>query len=106
MLKTKITPPYERLSHDDELMVESNSISNQKRISQYTCSNYSKMPVGVLCPTQHRINEIAILNLVSYSSGRLPNTIGKLLEVPKPECSQFIVDTKTRFLKQRDQSYP
>lgn len=28
MLKTKITPLYERLSHDDELNGESNSISN------------------------------------------------------------------------------
>ena len=30
MLKTKITPLYERLSHDDELNGESNFISNQK----------------------------------------------------------------------------
>lgn len=28
MLKTKITPLYERLSHDDELNEESNPISN------------------------------------------------------------------------------
>ena len=30
MLKMKITPLYERLSHDDELNGESNSISNQE----------------------------------------------------------------------------
>ena len=30
MTKTKITPLYERLSRDDELNGESNSISNQK----------------------------------------------------------------------------
>ena len=30
MLKTKITPLYERLSRDDELQDESNSISNQE----------------------------------------------------------------------------
>ena len=30
MLKAKITPLYERLSRDDELQGESNSISNQK----------------------------------------------------------------------------
>ena len=30
MLKTKITPLYERLSRDDELQGESNSISNQE----------------------------------------------------------------------------
>ena len=39
--------------------------NNGKRISQYTCSNYSKTPVGILCPTQHRINESAVLTLVS-----------------------------------------
>jgi len=32
MLKTKITPLYERLSRDDELQGESNSISNQELI--------------------------------------------------------------------------
>ena len=39
--------------------------NNGKRISQYTCSRYSKVPVGVLCATQHRINESAVLTLVS-----------------------------------------
>lgn len=39
--------------------------NNGKRISQYTCSNYSKIPCGTLCQTQHRINESAILTLVS-----------------------------------------
>ena len=34
MLKTKITPLYERLSRDDELQGESNSISNQESICQ------------------------------------------------------------------------
>ena len=34
MLKTKITPLYERLSRDDELQGESNSISNQENICQ------------------------------------------------------------------------
>ena len=31
--------------------------NNGKRISQYTCSNYTKVPCGTLCLTQHRINE-------------------------------------------------
>ena len=39
--------------------------NNGKRISQYTCGQYSKTPVGVLCPTQHRINESVVLDLVS-----------------------------------------
>ena len=39
--------------------------SNGKRVHQYTCSNYSKIPVGALCSTQHRINENVVLDLVS-----------------------------------------
>ena len=34
MMKTKVTPLYERLSRDDELLGESNSISNQDGICQ------------------------------------------------------------------------
>ena len=36
--------------------------NNGKRISQYTCSQYSKVPVGKLCTTQHRINEDVVLS--------------------------------------------
>ena len=32
-----------------------------------TCSNYTKVPCGTLCLTQHRINESAVLTLVSDS---------------------------------------
>ena len=39
--------------------------NNGKRISQYTCSQYSKVPVGKLCKTQHRINGDVVLSLVS-----------------------------------------
>ena len=39
--------------------------NNGKRISQYTCSQYSKVPVGKFCTTQHRINEDVVLSLVS-----------------------------------------
>ena len=39
--------------------------NNGKRISQYTCSQYSKVPVGKLCTTQHLINEDVVLSLVS-----------------------------------------
>ena len=40
-------------------------INNGKRISQYTCSQYSKIPVGTLCRTQHRITESVVLTLVA-----------------------------------------
>ena len=39
--------------------------NNGKRISQYTCSQYTKVPCGMLCKTQHRINEDVVLSLVS-----------------------------------------
>ena len=38
--------------------------SNGKRIPQYTCSAYSKTPVGELCPTQHRVKEENVLILI------------------------------------------
>ena len=40
-------------------------VNNGKRISQYTCAQYSKIPVGKLCKSQHRINEGAVLTLIS-----------------------------------------
>ena len=39
--------------------------NNGKRISQYTCSQYIKVPCGTLCKTQHSINEDVVLSLVS-----------------------------------------
>ena len=38
--------------------------SNGKRIAQYTCSAYTKAPCGTLCPTQHRVNEDNVLELI------------------------------------------
>ena len=38
--------------------------SNGKRIAQYTCSAYSKVPVGTRCPTQHRVNADAVIELI------------------------------------------
>jgi DNA invertase Pin-like site-specific DNA recombinase len=39
--------------------------NNGKRVSQYTCSQYTKVPCGTLCSTQHRINEDVVLELIS-----------------------------------------
>jgi len=39
--------------------------NNGKRISQYTCAQYSKIPIGELCRTQHRIAEDVVLTLIS-----------------------------------------
>lgn len=43
MRNEKITPLYERLSRDDELQGESNSISNQKQI-EYSGWFYTVIP--------------------------------------------------------------
>lgn len=40
-------------------------VNNGKRIPQYTCANYGKVPVGTLCKTQHRINADHVMELVA-----------------------------------------
>lgn len=39
--------------------------NNGKRIAQYTCSNYGKVPVGTLCGSQHRINADDVMTLIA-----------------------------------------
>ena len=39
--------------------------NNGKRIEQYTCSSYCKVPTGTRCPTQHRINASDAMTLVA-----------------------------------------
>ena len=57
--------------------------NNGKRVSQYTCSNYTKVPCGTLCPTQHRINESAVLTLAS-------DTLRAIAEYSKNDRTEFI----------------
>ena len=57
--------------------------NNGRRISQYTCSNYTKVPCGTLCPTQHRINESAVLTLVS-------DTLRAIAEYSRNDRTEFI----------------
>ena len=52
-MQEKLTALYERLSHDDDLMGESNSISNQKQmLSEYAES--------------HGLPHISILRMMEY----------------------------------------
>ena len=39
--------------------------SNGQRIPQYTCSRYSKVPVGTLCPSAHRIKAEVVMTLIA-----------------------------------------
>ncbi len=57
--------------------------NNGKRVSQYTCSNYTRVPCGTLCPTQHRINESAVLTLVS-------DTLRAIAEYSRNDRTEFI----------------
>jgi len=57
--------------------------NNGKRISQYTCSQYSKVPVGKLCTTQHRINEDVVLSLIS-------DMLKAIAEYAKHDRAEFI----------------
>ena len=57
--------------------------NNGKQISQYTCSNYTKVPCGTLCLTQHRINESAVLTLVS-------DTLRAIAEYSRNDRTEFI----------------
>ena len=57
--------------------------NNGKRISQYTCSNYTKVPCGTRCSTQHRINESAVLTLVS-------DTLRAIAEYSRNDRTEFI----------------
>ena len=38
---------------------------NGKRMPQYTCSAYTKVPVGMLCSKQHRISEEVVMELIA-----------------------------------------
>ena len=57
--------------------------NNGKRVSQYTCSQYSKVPVGKLCTTQHRINEDVVLSLIS-------DMLKAIAEYAKHDRAEFI----------------
>ena len=39
-------------------------VNNGKRIPQFTCANYSKLPVGSRCSTQHRVNGEHVMILI------------------------------------------
>ena len=57
--------------------------NNGKRISQYTCSQYTKVPCGTLCKTQHHINEDVVLSLVS-------DMLRAIAEYAKHDRAEFV----------------
>ena len=69
--------------------------NNGKRISQYTCGQYSKTPVGALCPTQHRINESVVLDLIS-------GMLQAIADFAKSDRAAFIREVQEAQASQQD----
>ena len=69
--------------------------NNGKRVHQYTCAQYSKTPVGTLCPTQHRINESVVLELVS-------NMLRAISDYAKSDRTTFIREVQEAQASQQD----
>ena len=69
--------------------------NNGKRIPQFTCSNYSKIPVGSLCPTQHRINGDVVMTLVK-------ETLKELITFSKEDEEEFVRLVKETVASKQD----
>ena len=80
--------------------------NNGKRIAQYTCSQYSKVPVGVLCATQHRINAEVVLTLIAdmlraiaeYSKNDRAQFVKAVTDAQETQRSSDIVKKKKRLV--------
>jgi hypothetical protein len=78
--------------------------NNGKRVAQYTCSQYSKVPVGVLCGTQHRINAEVVLTLIAdmlrtiaeYSKNDRAEFVKAVTEAQETQQKSDIVKKKKR----------
>ena len=69
--------------------------NNGKRVHQYTCSQYSKVPIGTLCPTQHRIAEKTVLSLVS-------DMLQAISDYAKSDRAAFIREVQEAQASQQD----
>ena len=58
-------------------------VNNGKRDPQFTCSQYSKIPCGTLCGTQHRIQAEAVLTLIT-------DMLRAIAEYSKNDRAEFI----------------
>ena len=86
--------------------------NNGKRIPQYTCSQYSKVPVGTLCPTQHRINADVVMTLIAdtlraiaaYSQNDRAEFIKTVKDAQVSQQSSGIAQKKKRLAEARQRS--
>ena len=56
---------------------------NGKRNPQFTCSRYGKVPVGSLCPTQHRVSADVVMTLIK-------ETLREIINFSKEDEEEFV----------------
>lgn len=70
-------------------------VNNGKRIPQFTCSAYSKTPVGVLCKTQHRINADVVMTLIK-------ETLKEIVKYSQEDEASFLETVHQALAEQSD----
>lgn len=57
--------------------------NNGKRIAQFTCAEYGKIPVGTRCKTQHRVNADVVMTLIK-------ETLREIINFSKEDEDEFV----------------
>ena len=57
--------------------------NNGKRIPQFTCAEYGKIPVGTRCKTQHRVNADVVMTLIK-------ETLREIIQFSKEDEEEFV----------------
>jgi len=57
--------------------------NNGKRIPQFTCAEYGKIPVGTRCKTQHRVNADVVMTLIK-------ETLREIINFSKEDEDEFV----------------
>jgi len=57
--------------------------NNGKRIAQFTCAEYGKVPVGTRCKTQHRVNANVVMTLIK-------ETLREIINFSKEDEEEFV----------------
>ena len=57
--------------------------NNGKRIAQFTCAEYGKIPVGSRCKTQHRVNADVVMTLIK-------ETLREIIRFSKEDEEEFV----------------
>ena len=70
-------------------------VNNGKRVPQYTCSAYSKVPVGTLCQTQHRINADVVMELIK----ELLKAVAEYSQLNREEFLETVKKAQTLYPK-------